>query len=155
MHKWSFPIRYFCPIRVPIELLRIVFTIIIRQVGDHTDFVEEVPSSSCLHWWPSKQGLETLYECSTFFVCQFTVSFDAFSSMSFHVAGPRYCFCVTFQLLQQNYVIQTSLYAVQLLFHAVCIHAEYIPSIHGQEMMSVHQDPHVSSISSTCVRGVT
>ena len=31
---------------------------------------------------------------------------------------------------------KTSSYIVQLLFHLVCIHVQYIPSIHGQEMMS-------------------
>ena len=46
---------------------------------------------------------------------------------------------VAFQLLQQKYVIQTSLYTVQKWFHSVCSHAEYIPNVHGQEMMWVRQ----------------
>ena len=73
--------------------------------------------------------------------CQFTVSLNAFLSMSLHVVGPGYSFRVRFpnpvilQLLQQKYVIQTSLHIVQESFHFVCIHVEDIPSIHGQEMM--------------------
>ena len=35
---------------------------------------------------------------------------------------------VTFQFLQQKYVIQTSLYTDQQWFHSVCIHVEYIPN---------------------------
>ena len=52
-----------------------------------------------------------------FFVCQFAVSLNTFSTMSFHVVGPCYCFCVSFclihvvfQLLQQKYVIQKYLF---------------------------------------------
>ena len=91
-----------------------------------------------------------------FFVCQFTVSLYAFSSMSFHVVGTRYCLCVTFfatpvifLLLQHKYGIQTSLKIVQQLFHLVCIPSECIPNFHGQKMMWVHQDPQVPSMSST------
>ena len=68
-----------------------------------------------------------------FLVCQFTVSLTAFSSMSFHVVGTNYCFCVRllpnlviFQLLQQKYVIHTSLYIVQKLFHKVCSRAGFL-----------------------------
>ena len=50
-----------------------------------------------------------------FFVCQFAVSLNAFSSISFHVVGPRYCLVrnvfailVMFLLFQQKYVTQTS-----------------------------------------------
>ena len=50
-------------------------------------------SCSCLNWWPSKQRLGTLYNCSSF-VCQFTVSLNAFSSMSFHVIRPCSRLCV-------------------------------------------------------------
>ena len=54
---------------------------------------------------------------------------------------------VIFQLLQQKYVIQTSSSIVQQLIHSVCIYAEYIPNIHGQEMMWVRQCPHFPSFS--------
>ena len=47
-----------------------------------------------LKWWSSKQRLDTVYNCSTFFVCQLAVPVNAFSSMCFHVVGPHYSFCV-------------------------------------------------------------
>ena len=44
-------------------------------------------SSSCLNWWSSKQRLETLKNCSTFLFANVTASINAFSSMSFDIAG--------------------------------------------------------------------
>ena len=67
--------------------------------------------------------------------------------MSFQVVRPRFGLCVKlfqtpgiFQLLQQKYVIQTSLYIVQLLLHLVCIRVECLPNTHGQEMKLVRRD---------------
>ena len=52
-------------------------------------------SSSFLNIWSSKQGFETMYSCCLF-VRQCTISFHAFSSMSFHVARPRHRLSVRF-----------------------------------------------------------
>ena len=82
------------------------------------------------------------------FVCQFTISFNTLFRMTFHIVGPCYCSCV-FLLPQQKYVIQTSMYLVQQLFHLVCIHVEYIPNFHGQEMIMFVKINVFSSISST------
>ena len=86
-----------------------------------------------------------------FLVCQLTVSFNTLLSM--HVPPCRRttlpfvrevsATLVIFLLLQQKYVTQTSSKTFQWLFHSVCIHAECIPSTHGQEMMCVRQYPHV------------
>ena len=55
---------------------------------------------------------------------------------------------VIFLLLQQTYVIRTSLCTVQRLFPSVCFLLECIPNTRGQEMMWVRQDQRSSSISS-------
>ena len=57
-------------------------------------------------------GTWNFVELLHFFVYQHAVSLSAFSSMSFHVVGPRDTL-VIYQLLQQKYVIQTSLYIPQ------------------------------------------
>ena len=82
-----------------------------------------------------------------FLVCHFTISFNTFLSMSFHVVGPRHCMCLRFLpfpifslFLQQKYVIRTFLYIVQWQFQSVCIHPECIPNTRDQEMSLVRQD---------------
>ena len=61
----------------------------ISSICEHTfDNSPTDSSSSFLNWWSPKQRLETLYNWSAFF-CQLAVSINAFSSLSFHVIGPR------------------------------------------------------------------
>ena len=53
-------------------------------------------SSSCLNWWSSRQGLDYFGQLLHFLVFHFTVSLNAFLSMSFRVIGPRYSLCLRF-----------------------------------------------------------
>ena len=107
-------------------------------------------SSSCLNWWSSRQGLETLYSCSTFLFANFhNIAQRIFEHVlpcrtttrrSLREAFPN---LVIFELLQQKYWILSFLYIPQQWFHSVCTHVEYIQSIRDQEMKLVRQDINV------------
>ena len=47
-------------------------------------------------WWSSKQGFKTLYNCSVFRFANPRCISTHFPSTSFHVVGPRNCFCESF-----------------------------------------------------------
>ena len=100
------------------------------------DFVKLV----CPFLFASSQYMSTLFFC-------------ACPSMS---AGPRYCFCVRFLTPWQFFIcccrnswLSTFLCIGRQHSRSICIHVKCIPSIRGQEMVFVLQDPQVSSISST------
>ena len=104
-----------------------------------------------LMWWSSKQGLETLYNCSAFFCLPIRNIFPHFSAFFLHVAAQ--CFCVLldvclilviFQLLQQKHIIRTCLCPVPQCLRLVRIHFECIPSTRAQGMMLVHRDQRLS-----------
>ena len=91
-----------------------------KTTSEHTfDNSPTDSSSAFLIWWSSTRGVETLFNCSVFFVRQFAISPNIFFE---HVLPCRrttrlfaWCFShlVTFQLPQQGFVIQTSLYTLQ------------------------------------------
>ena len=69
----------------------------LETICEHTfDSSPTDSSSSSLKWWSSKHGVATLKSWSVLFVCQFTISFNAFFRVAFHVAGARDSFCARF-----------------------------------------------------------
>ena len=98
-------------------------------------------------------GNGNLYNCSVFFVCQFTTSFHSLFRMAFHIVWLRYCFLrdtqVIFQLLLLKFVIRTLFSVHQQLFRSNCIHVECVPNICRHRMMFFLQNHPTSSIAST------
>ena len=85
-----------------------------KTICEHTCEKYPIDSwSSTLNWWPSKQGLETVYSFQSCWSTVQSISLNAFLSMSFHVVGPRYSLALDFPileiflLLQQKFVIRT------------------------------------------------
>ena len=87
-------------------------------------------SSSFLNWWSPRQRLSSLYNCSTFFLPAGSISQRFLEPVLPCHRTTRlflrevFLTLVTFQLLQQKYVIQTCLYIPHQWFHSVCIHVE-------------------------------
>ena len=114
-------------------------------------------TSSFLSWWSSKQGLETLCNCSTFLFTSsqyISTHFFARPSISQDQATVFVWGCShpgNFSVVPAEYGIQTSLCFLQWWFPVVCIHVEYIPSRRDRGTKSVRQDQHSLSISSTWV----
>ena len=113
-------------------------------------------SSSLLKLWSSKRRVETIVQLVSLCINQFTISSDTLFRMTFHVIRLSSCSCVRFlppklffELLQEKFLIRTSSCIPQWYSRSICIRVEYIPSTHGQEMMSVLPDQSISSMSST------
>ena len=100
-------------------------------------------SSSCLNRWSSKQGLELFLSAPLCCLPARNIVQHTFEHvLPYHRTTPpslrETCpTLVTFHLLLQIYVIQTSVYIPQWSLHLVCIHVEYIPNIRGHQMMLV------------------
>ena len=105
-----------------------------NTICEHTSDNSTTDSnSSCLNWWTSKHGLETLCNCLTFLFAN-SQYVPRTSWRGCTISWDHAPIQVIFHLLLQKYVIQTSSCVVWQWFHLVCSHVEYIPSRHDRRM---------------------